>query len=100
VGSMMYRRRALSGPIQAGELDLTDPDGQQRAYQAFMLNLVLSETVGIYGLALAFLTGNPSFSVVFSGGALLLMYLHRPTAPDLVPPPTARGRSTDSTPIV
>ena len=57
IGSLVYRRHALVGPIQRGEIDLTSPEGQGRAVQPFILGLVLSESVGIYGLLLALLSG-------------------------------------------
>jgi hypothetical protein len=98
VGTAIYRRHALVDPIQAGELDPTTPRGALLAFQPFITNLVLSESVGIYGLLLSLLSGNPLFSIAFSTGACLLMFVHRPTAPDLVPPPGAR-RPDDATPI-
>lgn len=98
-GSVFYRRFALSGPIQAGELDPTTDAGRQRAFQPFIVNLVLSESVGVYGLTLALLTGNPAFALGFGAGALALLVLHRPTAPDLVPPLSGHHRGIDSTPI-
>ena len=88
-GTIWYRRHALAGPIQRGEVDLSQPEGQGQAFTPFILNLVLSESVGIYGLVLTFLSGNPSYSILFVVGALALMYVHRPTAPDLQPPPSA-----------
>ena len=89
IGTAVYRRRALAGPIQSGELDPSTPEGLQAAFQPFIINLVLSESVGIYGLVLAFLSGQPMYSVAFSGAAIGLMYVHRPTAPDLQPPMSA-----------
>jgi hypothetical protein len=86
IGTFSYRRHALATPIQRGALDLTKPSDQAKAFQAFILNLVLSESVGIYGLVLAFLSGRGAYSIPFVLAALALMYLHRPTAPDLQPP--------------
>ena len=86
VGTVFYRRHALVRPIRSGELDPTTPAGMQQAFTPFIVNLVLSESVGIYGLVLAFLSGQPLYSVWFAIPALVLMYVHRPTAPDLVPP--------------
>jgi hypothetical protein len=88
-GTIVFRRRALAGPIQAGRLDPSTPEGFQAAFTPFILNLVLSESVGIYGLVLAFLSGQPLYSIVFSAAAIALMVVHRPTAPDLVPPISA-----------
>jgi F0F1-type ATP synthase membrane subunit c/vacuolar-type H+-ATPase subunit K len=98
-GTVYYRRIALANPIRSGALDPTTPEGRQRAFQPFIINLVLSESVGIYGLVLAFLSGNPMFAVGFGVFGLLLLYLHRPTAPDLQPPPSLHGRGEDPTPI-
>jgi hypothetical protein len=98
-GSLIFRRLALSNPIRSGTLDPATPEGLQRAALPFTLNLVLSESVGIYGLVLAFLSGTPIYSIAFSGAALVLMFLHRPTAPDLVPPLSSRQRAEDASPI-
>lgn len=89
IGTIIFRRRALSGPIQAGRLDPSTPQGLQAAFTPFILNLVLSESVGIYGLVLAFLSGRPIYSIVFSAAAIGLMFVHRPTAPDLIAPMSA-----------
>ena len=99
VGTVVYRRRALAGPIQAGQLDPRTPTGFQKAFQPFIINLVLSESVGIYGLVLALLSGDPGYSVAFTSVALVLMYVHRPTAPDLRPPLGGGYLGNDPTPI-
>ena len=99
VGSLIFRRLALANPIRSGTLDPATPAGLQRAALPFTLNLVLSESVGIYGLLLAFLSGSPVYSIAFSAAALVLMFLHRPTAPDLVPPLSSRQRAEDASPI-
>ena len=99
IGSLIYRRHALSGPIQRGELDPTSPEGQAKAFQPFILNLVLSESVGIYGLVLALLSGQGAYSIPFALAALALMYAHRPTAPDLIPPLSGRDLGVHPPPI-
>ena len=99
VGSLVYRRHALVGPIQSGQLDLATRIGRQRAFQPFIVNLVLSESVGIYGLVLAFLSGNRLFAVGFAAAGLALLYLHRPTASDIQPPRSPHDRAHDPTPI-
>lgn len=86
LGSLAHRSRALSGPIRRGELDPTSPEGRAKAFPAFIVNLALSESVGIYGLVLAFLSGRAGLAIPFGLAGLALLYLHRPTAPDLVPP--------------
>jgi hypothetical protein len=98
-GTFLHRRRFLSEPIQSGRLDPTTPEGQQQAFKVFMIDLVLSESVGIYGLVLSILSGRLWYSVAFSAAAIGLLVIHRPTAPDLVPPSPATDRSLDSTPI-
>ena len=90
IGTAIYRRRALAEPIRAGTLDPTSPEGMELAFQPFLINLVLSESVGIFGLILAFLSGQPSYSVAFCAAAAGLMVFHRPTAPDLQPPLSSR----------
>lgn len=91
VGTILYRRRALVGPIRRGELDPSRPADLQRAFTPFILNLVLSESVGIYGLVLAILSGKPAWCLPFVASALGLMFVHRPTAPDLAPSPGGVG---------
>lgn len=86
VGTLVYRRRALVEPIQSGRLDPGTPEGLARAFTPFVLNLVLSESVGLYGLVLAFISGQPGYALPFILAALVLMFLHRPTARDLVAP--------------
>lgn len=99
VGTAAYRRRALAGPIQSGQLDPRTPTGFQQAFRPFIINLLLSESVGIYGLVLVLLSGNPDYSVVFTAVALVLMYVHRPTALDLRPPMGVGSTGNDPTPI-
>jgi len=99
IGTLLYRRHALAGPIQRGDLDLTIPQDQAKAFQVFIVNLVLSESVGIYGLVLAFLSGRGAYSIPFVLAALALMYAHRPTAPDLQPPLSGGYSGDRPTPI-
>lgn len=99
IGTIAYRRRALAGPIEAGRLDPTTPEGLQRAFPVFALNLMLSESVGIYGFVLSLLSGRAIYVLVFAAGALALLYVHRPTAPDLVPPHPGFASSDRPPPI-
>jgi hypothetical protein len=89
IGTLVYRRRALVDPIQSRALDPATPEGLRAAFRPFIINLALSESVGIYGLVLSFLSGQPLYAVTFSVGAIVLMYLHRPTASDLQSPMSA-----------
>ena len=89
IGTVVYRRRALVGPIQSRALDPATPEGLRAAFQPFIINLVLSESIGIYGLVLSLLSGQPLYAVAFSVGAIALMYVHRPTASDLQSPMSA-----------
>lgn len=84
-GSLLYRRHALARPIESGELDPSEPEGMKKAFVPFMINLVIAGSVGIYGLVLSFLSGDLFYSIGFTAGALVLMFLHRPTAADLNP---------------
>ena len=99
VGTVVYRRIGLVGPIQSGSLDPSTPEGLQAGFQVLIILWVLSESVGIYGLVLSFLSGNPLFSVLFSAAALALLFVHRPTAADLQPPTSPTDRATDARPI-
>ena len=99
-GSLLYRRRALAGPIQSGRLDPGTLEGQQAAFAPFIVCLILSETVGVFGLVLSLLSGDLLYSVAFSLAAIALFFLHRPTAPDLVPPIGISQGGSDPTPIV
>ena len=99
VGTIHYRRRALVNPIQVGQIDLNTAAGQQRAFQPFVMNLMLSESVGIYGLVLAFLSGHGEYYLPFMAGALVLMFLHRPTASDLNPSNRGLAASQPPPPI-
>ncbi len=83
---MVLRRRAPGGPIQAGALDPTTPEGMQKALPPFVVNLALSESIGIQGLVLALMSGRPAACLPFVAGELVLLYIHRPTASDLQPP--------------
>jgi len=85
-GTIAYRRQALVEPIRSGRLDPRSGEGQQTAFRVLVVNLALSESVGIFGLVLALLSGDPRQSWPFVVGALILMFVHRPTASDLVPP--------------
>jgi len=84
--SMALRRRALVEPIRAGTLDPTTPAGLARAQTPFIVNLALSESVGIFGLVLSMLSGDWTWVAAFGACSLALLWLHRPTSPDLAPP--------------
>jgi hypothetical protein len=86
-GTLVYRRRALVEPIRTGRLDPSSPAGAAHAFSPIVLNLVLTESIAIYGLLLGLLSASPSRALPFALGAFALMYVHRPTAPDLAPPP-------------
>jgi hypothetical protein len=86
VGTLIYRRRALVVPIQSGRLDLNTQQGLAKAFTPYILNLVLSEAVAIYGLVLSMLSGEFLYTVGFVAAGLSLLYLHRPTAPELQSP--------------
>ena len=89
VGTHIYRRRFLVAPIQAGLLDPNTPEGFAKMFRPFILILALTESISIYGLVLAFISRQPLMCLPFVIPAFVLMYLHRPTAPDLSPPTTS-----------
>lgn len=93
--TLVIRRRQLLLPIQSREIDLTTPQGMTQAFTPFILCLVLSEAIAIFGLVLAFLSGEPAYALAFSTASLVLLYIHRPTAPDLNPSPSAADRAHD-----
>ena len=47
-----------------------DPLILQAAFPPFLINLALSESVGLYGLVLSLLSGLPAYSVAFGVGAI------------------------------
>ena len=89
VGSAAFRKKAIVEPIQSGKLDPTTREGLARAFTPFILNLVLSEAVAIWGLVLSLISGDLGWVVGFVAGGLALMWYHRPTSADFVPPPRA-----------
>jgi hypothetical protein len=99
IGTIVYRRRALVAPIQAGTLDPDTSEGARRAFQPFIVNLACSESVGIFGLVLALFAGSGEYALPFVSAALILAYIHRPTASDLVPPTSRSEAWRDPTPI-
>ena len=91
LGTIIYRRRALVLPIQSGQLDLNTKEGLAKAFTPFILNLVLSQAVAIYGLVLSIMSGEPGYTLGFVAAALVLMYIHRPTSIDLQPQMNCEG---------
>jgi len=85
-GTIWWRRRALVRPIQTGEIDLKSQAGLGRAFTHFILNLVLSQSVAIYGLVLTFLSNQPLYAIGFVAAGLALMWIHRPFAPEVQGP--------------
>jgi len=99
IATVVIRRLRLVGPIQQGTLDPRSNAGMAAAFPHFIVLLMLSESVGIYGLVLTFLSGEFAYAVPFIAGAIALLFFHRPTAPALSPPVSSMDRSIDSTPI-
>ena len=89
VGTLVYRRRALVAPIQAGQLDPNTTAGVAKAFSPFIVNLVLTESIAICGLVLALLSHQVGWALPFAAGAFALMYVHRPGSPEFLPPPAA-----------
>ena len=99
VGTLVYRRCALVNPIQSGQIDINTPAGQAKAFTPFILNLTLTQSVGIFGLVLAMLSGQAEYYYPFMVGALVLMVLHRPSASALNPVRLGQGSSRRPPPI-
>lgn len=97
--SVIIRSKMLVEPIRSGEIDPRSAEGMQRAFVPFMLCLVLSEAIGIFGLVLSLLAGDPLYAVPFVAVGAALMLYHRPTARALEPPRSGALRGLDSTPI-
>lgn len=85
-GTLYWRKRALVDPIQAGEIDLSIPEGQGRAFTPYVLNIVLSAAVAVFGIALTLRSSASGYAYAFGVASMILMYAHRPNAPDLEPP--------------
>ena len=81
-GTRFWRKRALVDPIQSGEIDLSTPEGLGRAFTPFVLNVVLSAAIAIFGVVLTFQSDVPAYTYAFSAASMILMYSHRPNAPD------------------
>lgn len=99
VGTIYCRKRALVTPIASGQINLETTQGLAKAFTPFILNLVLSQAVGIYGLVLSFMSGEPLYTVGFVAASLTLMYIHRPTSAELQAQPPSTQRGVDSSPL-
>ena len=99
IGTVIFRRRALVLPIQSGQIDLTTKEGLAKAFTPFILNLVLSQAIAIYGLVLSIMSGEIGYTVGFVAAALVLMYIHRPTAIELQPRLNSEGHENRPPPI-
>jgi hypothetical protein len=85
-GTIFWRKRALVDPIRALEIDLSTPEGLGRAFTPFVLNIVLSSAIAIFGLALTLWSDVSAYALAFCAASMVLMYFHRPTADDLQAP--------------
>jgi len=90
VGTLYWRKRALVTPIQAGEIDLSIPEDQGRAFTPYVLNIVLSAAVAVFGIALTLRSSVSGYAYAFGVASMILMYVHRPNAPDLEPPESGK----------
>ncbi len=99
MATIFIRGRMLVGPIKRGELDPRTPAGRKRAFMPFILCLVLSESIGTYGLVMAMFSGSPLYAGPFLVISTLLLLIHRPTAPELVPPSSGPAGHLDATPL-
>jgi hypothetical protein len=79
--TLVIRRRWLEQPLRRGDLDLATAAGAQRFLTTCLLTWVLSESIGIYGLVLFFLTRDRRPLLSFVAAAALLLLHHRPGRP-------------------
>ena len=86
VFTLVWRRRMLVAPIQAGQLDPNTEEGLGRVFVPYVLTIIVTESIAINGFAIALLSREPERAYPFALAAFALMYYHRPTAPDLSPP--------------
>lgn len=96
-GTTYWRKRALVDPIQSGQVDLNSPEALEKLLTPFLLNLVLSQAVTIFGFLLFWLSNEPLYTVGFVAGSLTLMYVHRPTAAELQAPRSSGSAGTMET---
>jgi len=87
VATIFLRRRALVSPIQAGKIDPNAQEGLSKILPTVLINLCFTESIAVDGLVLALVSHEPGRALPFAAGAFVLMYVHRPMAPDLSPPP-------------
>jgi hypothetical protein len=85
-GTIWWRKHALVGPIRSGKLDLSTLEGQAHSFAPFILNLMLSEAVAIFGLVLTIRSSEGSYVLGFVAASLGLMFIHRPFALDIQSP--------------
>ena len=86
VFTLVWRRRMLVAPIQAGQLDPNSQEDLGKVFVPYVLTIVVTESIAINGFVIALLAREPERAYPFAIAAFALMYYHRPTAPDLSPP--------------
>ncbi len=95
---VLLRVRAFN-PIRRGRLDPASKEGAAQLFITLMLAWVLAESVAIYGLVVRFLDFDLPYSVPFSVGAALLMFLGRPWQSKLKWPSTTAEIASSGTPL-
>jgi hypothetical protein len=76
--TIVLHRLAISGPVSRGALDLSSAAGQMRLYWVSLVTWVLSESIGIYGLALFLLFGRFLHLFAFLAAAAVLLLVYAP----------------------
>lgn len=90
LASFAMRRAWIERPAREGVLDLDEPAALAR-FQARSIRIwVLCESIGVFGLVLCFLSGEPWQAVPFLAGSAALLWLHRPGRPLPGAAPSAR----------
>jgi len=78
VGTLVAREMLLVRPIRSGQLRPSLPEGMDRVFQLSIAFWALSESVGLYGLVLYQLSGEPRYLYLFLMAAAGLFFAHRP----------------------
>jgi hypothetical protein len=79
-GLSIWWRRRVSGDPQATPVVILNVDPIETLWINCVIVWALSESVGIYGLVLGFLTHDFGIFQPFAAAALVLFYVHRPSA--------------------
>jgi hypothetical protein len=78
VGTLLARERLLVAPMRSGELSLATAEGQARITTTCIRLWALSESIGLYGVVVYYLSGEARYLYLFLMAAVGLFFAHRP----------------------